>query len=66
MSRTNYIRLGSILTATATGALALVHRLWVSTTRLPPGVELAVAVLLIVIGLPLLVRGLRHRPPPSG
>ncbi|MCV2394729.1 hypothetical protein OEB99_10460 [Actinotalea sp. M2MS4P-6] len=63
MSRNAYLRLGIILTVT--GVIALIHRFAVTTTRLPPGVELAVAIVLIVVGLPLLVRGTRRRGRPS-
>ena len=58
VSRTNYLRLGTILSVT--GVIALAHRLAVGSTRLSPGVELAVALVLILIGIPLLLRGLRR------
>ena len=59
MSRNNYLRFGIILTVT--GIIALTHYFFAKGGGiLPSGVELAVAIVLIVAGVPLLVVALRR------
>jgi len=58
MSPRNYLRLGLIFAIT--GVLALVHRFTATTHVFSSGVELVVAIVLILIGIPLLVFAARH------
>lgn len=58
MSPTNYLRFGIILTVT--GVIALVHFLATTGGRLPRPAELVIAIVLIVVGTPLLVVAVRR------
>ena len=51
------LRLGIIFAVT--GVIALAHLFLASSRRLPAGIELAIGIVLVVVGVPLIILGAR-------
>jgi hypothetical protein len=58
MSWRNYLRLGIIFTVT--GLISLAHAVLTSNGHLPPRADFIIGVVLVVVGVPLLVAGMRR------
>jgi hypothetical protein len=59
MSWRNYLRLGIILTVT--GVIALAHAVLTANGHLSSSADFIIGIVLIVVGLPLLVVGVRKK-----
>jgi hypothetical protein len=64
MSWRNHLRLGIIFTVT--GAISLGHAVFTTNGQLPSGVDFVIGIALIVVGVPLLVTGVRKRSGKAG
>jgi len=58
MSWRNYLRLGIIFTVT--GVISLGHAVFTSNGHLPSRTDFIIGVVLVVVGVPLLVAGVRR------
>jgi hypothetical protein len=59
MSWRNYLRLGIIFTVT--GVISLAHAMLTTNGHLPSRVDFIIGVVLVVVGVPLLLTGVRRR-----